>query len=40
METWLKTAGYKLEETLVREPNPEVEVATRRAYMFARKPEN
>jgi SAM-dependent methyltransferase len=38
METWLKEAGYELEETSVREPNPEVEVATRRAYMFARKP--
>jgi len=38
VENWLKEAGYELEETLVREPNPEVEVATRRAYMFARKP--
>jgi len=38
MESWLKEAGYELEETLVREPNPAVEVATRRAYMFARKP--
>jgi SAM-dependent methyltransferase len=38
METWLKEAGYELEETLVREANPEVEVATRRAYVFARKP--
>lgn len=37
MENWLKEAGYKLEETLVREPNPEVEVATKRAYLFARK---
>jgi len=37
METWLKEAGYVLEETLVREPNPEVEVATRRAYLFAKK---
>lgn len=37
MENWLKEAGYKLEETLVREPNPTVEVATRRAYIFARK---
>lgn len=37
MEAWLKEAGYELEETLVREPNPEVEVATRRAYLFARK---
>jgi SAM-dependent methyltransferase len=39
MEAWLKEAGYELEETLVREPNPEVEVATRRAYVFARKPQ-
>lgn len=38
MEAWLKEAGYELEETLVREPNPDVEVATRRAYVFARKP--
>jgi SAM-dependent methyltransferase len=38
METWLKEVGYELEETLVREPNPDVEVATRRAYVFARKP--
>jgi SAM-dependent methyltransferase len=39
MEAWLNEAGFELEETLVREPNPEVEVATRRAYMFARKPK-
>jgi hypothetical protein len=26
-----------LEETLIREPNPEVEVATQRAYLFAKK---
>jgi SAM-dependent methyltransferase len=38
METWLKEAEFELEETLVREPNPEVEVATRRAYLFAKKP--
>jgi SAM-dependent methyltransferase len=38
METWLKEAGYELEETLLREPNREVEVATRRAYVFARRP--
>jgi SAM-dependent methyltransferase len=38
MEGWLKEAGLELEETLVREPNPEVEIATRRAYLFARKP--
>jgi SAM-dependent methyltransferase len=40
VEGWLQEAGYELEETLVREPNPEVEVATRRAYVFARKQEH
>src|SRR5512138_1705379 len=35
MEKWLMEAGFELEKTLVREPNPEVEVATRRAYLFA-----
>jgi len=39
METWLKEAGNKLEETLVRESNPEVEVAMRRAHAFMRKPK-
>jgi SAM-dependent methyltransferase len=38
MENWLKDAGFVLVETLIREPNPEVEVATQRAYLFARKP--
>lgn len=38
MESWLKQAGFELEETLIREPNPEVEVPTQRAYLFARKP--
>ena len=37
MEKWLMDAGFALVETLVREPNPEVEVATRRAYLYARK---
>ena len=37
MEIWLKETVYELEETFVREPNPDVEVATRRAYIFARK---
>ena len=40
MKIWLKEAGYSLDETLIREPNPEVEVATKRAYMFARKRES
>jgi SAM-dependent methyltransferase len=38
MKAWLKDAGFELEETLVREPNPEVEIPTQRAYLFARKP--
>jgi SAM-dependent methyltransferase len=38
MENWLREAGYALEATLEREPDPDVEVATRRAYLFARKP--
>ncbi len=38
MENWLKEAGFELEETLVREPNPEVEYPSERAYWFARKP--
>jgi len=38
MESWLKEAGYELVETLVREPNLEVEVATQRAYLLAKKP--
>ena len=39
METWLKEAGYERKETLVRDPNPQVEVETRRAYLFASKPK-
>jgi len=38
MENWLREAGYKLMETLVRDPNPEVEYESRRAYLFAQKP--
>lgn len=38
MQAWLIEAGFEVEETLVREPNPDVEVATQRAYVFARKP--
>ena len=37
MESWLKEAGFELEETLLREPIAEVEVATQRAYIFAKK---
>jgi SAM-dependent methyltransferase len=38
MESWLKEAGFELLETLVREPNTDVEAATHRAYIFAKKP--
>jgi SAM-dependent methyltransferase len=38
MEGWLREPGYHLEQTLVRDPNPDVEVETRRTYIFARKP--
>jgi hypothetical protein len=38
MKKWLSEAEYELEEILVREPNPDVEVATKRAYLYARKP--
>jgi SAM-dependent methyltransferase len=38
MEGWLEEAGFEVEETLIREPNPEVEVETWRGYIFARKP--
>ena len=37
MEQWLVQAGFQLEGTLIREPNPDVEVETRRAYLFAKK---
>jgi ubiquinone/menaquinone biosynthesis C-methylase UbiE len=37
MEAWLKEAGFEIEETLLREPIAEVEVATERAYIFAKK---
>ena len=34
----LTQAGFELEEVIERDPYPEVEVQTRRAYVFARKP--
>jgi ubiquinone/menaquinone biosynthesis C-methylase UbiE len=39
MATYLDEAGFSLEETIEREPYPEVEVATRRAYLLAQAPE-
>jgi SAM-dependent methyltransferase len=38
MKAYLTTAGFELAEVIERDPYPEVEVATRRAYIFARKP--
>lgn len=37
MTGWLQAAGFVLDEVIERSPYPE-EVATRRAYIFARKP--
>jgi SAM-dependent methyltransferase len=37
MEAWLRAAGFEPVETLVRDPDPEVEAATQRAYLFAKK---
>lgn len=34
----LKAAGFELEEVLERDPYPDVEYQSRRAYIFARKP--
>src|SRR5262245_52451371 len=38
MKDWLTSAGFELEEVIERDPYPEIEVQTRRAYLFARKP--
>lgn len=38
MARYLVVAGLEPIETIVRDPYPEVEVQTRRAYLFARKP--
>lgn len=37
---FLEDAGFAVEEIIEREPYPEVEHPTRRAYIFARKPES
>jgi SAM-dependent methyltransferase len=39
LERLLSAAGFVVDEVIVREPYPEVEVATRRAYVMAHKPE-
>ena len=38
METYLRTAGFEIEDTIERPPYADVEVLTQRAYIFARKP--
>ncbi|NIT51816.1 MAG: class I SAM-dependent methyltransferase [candidate division Zixibacteria bacterium] len=38
MKTYLKEAGFEPEEAIERDPYPEIEYQSRRAYVFARKP--
>jgi SAM-dependent methyltransferase/GNAT superfamily N-acetyltransferase len=38
MKGYLGAAGFELEEVIERDPYPDIEVQTRRAYIFARKP--
>ncbi len=38
MKRYLETAGFEIEEAIEREPIPDIEVQTRRAYIFARNP--
>ena len=37
MTGYLRTAGFEVEEIIERDPYPEVERQSRRAYIFARK---
>ena len=37
MSRYLRAAGFEIEEVIERDPYPEVEVQTRRAYVFAQK---
>jgi SAM-dependent methyltransferase len=39
MRSFLDSAGFTVEEIVEREPYPEVEHQSRRAYLFAKKPE-
>ena len=39
MAASLRAAGFEVEEVVEREPYPDVEHQSRRAYIFARKPE-
>jgi ubiquinone/menaquinone biosynthesis C-methylase UbiE len=38
MKSYLTNTGFELEEAIGRDPYPNIEVQTRRAYIFARKP--
>lgn len=38
MKSYLETAGFELQEVIERDPYPEVEYPSRRAYVFASKP--
>ena len=38
MKGWLTGAGFRLEESIERDPYPDGEYPSRRAYLFARKP--
>ncbi len=38
MKSCLTQAGFEIEEAIERDPYPNIEVQTRRAYLFARKP--
>lgn len=38
MKDYLRAAGFELQEVIEREPYPEVEYPSRRAYVFAQKP--
>jgi SAM-dependent methyltransferase len=38
MSAYLKGAGFEVEETIERDPYPDIEYQSRRAYIFARKP--
>jgi len=39
MKGFLQEAGFELEEAIERDPYPDIEHQSRRAYLFARKPE-
>jgi SAM-dependent methyltransferase len=38
MAAWMRQAGFVVEDVIRRDPYPEVEVQTQRAYVFARRP--